>query len=193
MAVSTEGYFVDPTAGMQAVTWNPQSTVHPAAGANPPAVLNDADIVNLNVDVTVSGATITTDYGGGDALAGWAIAVLSGSDPASLTPVAGAPAMLDEDGNAAFTATVAPDALPAIYTFAVAPDQLDAMDGGEKYAAEPATYVHTGLMLAGTQDAGTIEVAVHDPDAQGLRAPRARPGRRATPVTSSAATRGCPE
>ena len=159
MAVSTEGYFVDPTAGMQAVTWNPQSTVHPAAGANPPAVLNDANIVNLNVDVTVSGATITTDYGGGEALAGWAIAVLSGSDPTSLTPVEGAPAMLDTAGNAAFTATVAPDALPAAYHFGVAPDQADAMDGGENYAAEPATYVHTGLMLAGTQDAGMIEVA----------------------------------
>ena len=109
--------------------------------------------------MTVSGATVTTDYGGGDALGGWLIAVLSGSDPDSLTAVEGAPAMLDEDGNAAFTATVAPDALPAVYTFAVAPDQLDAMDGGENYAAEPATYVHTGLMLAGTQDAGTLEVA----------------------------------
>ena len=159
MAVSTEGYFVDPTAGMQAVTWNPQSTVHPAPGANPPAVLNDANIVNLNVDVSVSGATVTTDYGGGEALGGWAIAVLSGSDPTSLTPVEGAPAMLDEDGNAAFTTTVAPDALPAAFTFAVADDQADAMDGGENYAAEPATYVHTGLSLAGTQDAGMIEVA----------------------------------
>ena len=157
MAVSTEGYFVDPTAGMQAVTWNPQSPVHPAPDANPPAVLNDADIVNLNVDVSVSGATVTTEYGGGDALAGWAIAVLSGSDPTSLTPVEDA--VLDEDGNAAFTATVAPDALPAVYTFAVAPDQLDAMDGGEAFKGTPATYVHTGLSLAATMDAGSIEVA----------------------------------
>ena len=68
MGVGAEGYFVDPTAGMQAVTWDPQSFVHPAAGANPPAVLNDADIVNLNVDVNVSGATVMTDYGGGVAL-----------------------------------------------------------------------------------------------------------------------------
>ena len=159
MAVSAEGYFADPTAGMQAVTWNSQSPVHPMPGADPPAVLNDADIVNLNVDVTVSGATVTTDYGGGEALAGWAIAVLSGNDPTDLTPVEGAPAMLDEDGNAAFTAVVAPDALPAAFTVAVAPDQLDAMDGGESYEGTAVTHVHTGLALAGTMDAGTIEVA----------------------------------
>ena len=159
MGVSADGYFMDPTAANQAVTWNSQSFVHPAMGADPPAVLNDADIVNLNVDVTVSGATKTTDYGGGEALKGWAIAVLSGSDPDSLTAVEGAPAMLDEDGNAAFTTTAAPDALPVAFAIAVAPDQADAMDGGENYAAEPATYVHTGLMLAGTQDAGTLEVA----------------------------------
>ena len=36
MAVSTEGYFVDPTAGLQAVTWNPQSPVHPAPGPRIP-------------------------------------------------------------------------------------------------------------------------------------------------------------
>ena len=85
-----------PGGGTQAVTWNPQSTMHPMAGATPPAVLNDADILNLNVDVSVSGATVTTDYGGGDALAGWAITVVSGdpTDPTSLMPVKGAPEML---------------------------------------------------------------------------------------------------
>ena len=81
MAVSTD-YFMAPDAGRQAVTWNPQSPVHPVPGTvDPPVVLNDADIVNLNVDVSVSGATITTDYGGGTALAGWVIGVMSGQRP----------------------------------------------------------------------------------------------------------------
>ena len=199
MAVSTEGYFVDPTAGMQAVTWNPQSPVHPAPTADPPAVLNDADIVNLNVEVNVSGATITTEYGGGVELAGWAIAVLSGSDPTSLTPVEGAPAMLDEDGTAAFTATVAPDALPAAYHFAVAEEQDDELDGGEQIAAVPVTHVHTGLSLAGAQDVAieasfatqTLKVYVHHERDQvdglhrqcaGWRREGVRNGRRRGPV-----------
>ena len=159
MGVAAEGYFVDPTAGMQAVTWNPQSFTHPAMGADPPAVLNEADIVNLNVDVSVSGATVTTDYGGGKALAGWLIGVMSGDDPTALTPVEGAPAMLDTAGMASFETTVTPDDLPMAYHFGVAPDQADAMDGGESYKGTPVTHVHTGLSLAGTQDAGTIEVA----------------------------------
>ena len=158
MGVAAEGYFVDPTAGKQAVTWNPQSFTHPAPGANPPAVLNDADIVNLNVDVTVSGATVTTDYGGGDALAGWLIGVMSGSDPTALTPVEGAPAMLDSAGMASFKTTLTPADLPMAYHFGVAPDQADAMDGGENYEGTTATHVHTGLSLAGTKDAGMIEV-----------------------------------
>ena len=159
MGVDTD-YFEDPTAEMQAVTWNPQSFVHPAAGANPPAVLNDVDIVNRDVDVTVSGATVTTDYGGGDALAGWAIAVLTGdpTDPTSLTPVEGAETMLgekdaDDEGMASLKTTVMP---PATYVFALAPDQLDAMDGGENYEADPVVYTHTGLSLAGTMDAGSL-------------------------------------
>ena len=159
MGVGAEGYFVDPTAGMQAVTWDPQSFTHPAMGADPPAVLNDADIVNLNVDVSVSGATVTTGYGGGEALKGWAIAVLSGDDPTALTPVEGAPAMLDTAGMASFKTTLMPDDLPTAYHFGVAPDQADAMDGGENYEGTTASYVHTGLSLAGTKDAGMIEVA----------------------------------
>ncbi len=162
MGVDTD-YFEDPTAEMQAVTWNPQSFVHPAADANPPAVLNDADIVNLSVDVSVSGATVTTDYGGGDALAGWAIAVLSGdpTDPTSLMPVEGAPTMLgeedaDDEGMASFETTVMPTDLPATYVFGLAPDQDDEMDGGENYAAAPVVYTHDGLKLAGTQDAGAL-------------------------------------
>ena len=173
MGVDTD-YFEDPTAEMQAVTWNPQSFVHPAAGANPPAVLNDVDIVNQDVDVTVSGATVTTDYGGGDALAGWAIVVLTGdpTDPTSLTPVEGADTMLgekdaDDEGMASLKTTVMP---PATYVFALAPDQLDAMDGGENYEPDQVVYTHTGLKLAGTQEADplvatyttqTLKVYVH--------------------------------
>ena len=144
MMVGADDYFVDPTAGMQAVTWNPQSFVHPAADANPPAVLNDADIVNLNVNVNVSGATVMTDYGGGEALGGWAISVTSGGNP-----VPDAPTMLDDDGNASFMTVVAPDALPAAFAFAAAEDQDDELDGGESYESSSGGYLHTGLALAG--------------------------------------------
>ena len=154
MGVAADGYFVDPTAEMQAVTWDPQSFVHPAAGADPPAVLNDADIVNLNVNVNVSGATVMTDYGGGEALGGWEISVMSGENA-----VPGAPTMLDDDGNAAFTTVVAPDALPATFTFAAAEDQDDELDGGEMYEASGGMHTHTGLTLAGTaMDADPIVV-----------------------------------
>ena len=153
MMVGTDDYFVDPTAGMQAVTWDPQSFVHPAADANPPAVLNDADIVNLNVNVNVSGATVMTEYGGGEALAGWAISVTSGGDA-----VPGAPTMLDDDGNASFMTVVAPDALPAAFAFAAADDQDDDLDGGEMYESASGGYVHTGLKLAGAMDGDPIVV-----------------------------------
>ena len=166
MSVSTDDYFMAPGGGTQAVTWNPQSTMHPMAGATPPAVLNDADILNLNVDVSVSGATVTTDYGGGESLAGWAISVLSGdpTDPTSLMPVEGAPMMLgeedeDDEGMASLKTAVMPTDLPASYVFALAPDQDDDLDGGENFAAQPVVHTHTGLMLAGTQDAGMLEVA----------------------------------
>ena len=145
MMVGAEGYFMDPDAGMQDVTWDPQSFVHPAADADPPVVLNDADIVNLNVNVNVNGETVTTDYGGGEALAGWEINVTSGGEA-----VAGAPTMLDDDGNASFMTVVAPDALPATFSFAAAEDQDDDLDGGEMYEASGGMYVHTGLKLAGT-------------------------------------------
>ena len=153
MMVGAEGYFMDPSAGMQAVTWDPQSFVHPAADANPPAVLNDADIVNLNVNVNVSGATVMTEYGGGEALAGWDISVTSGGDA-----VPGAPTMLDDDGNASFMTVVAPDALPAAFMFAAADDQDDDLDGGEMYESSSGGYVHTGLKLAGAMDGDPIVV-----------------------------------
>ena len=142
--VSADGYHV--ADGMTDVTWDPQMFATAAGNSN--------DIVNLSVDATVSGATITTGYGGGDALKGWAMSVMSGDDA-----VDGAPDKLDDDGNAAFKTTVGADDLPATYTFAVADDQDDKMDGGEKYAGTSVEYTHTGLALAGTMDAGTMEVA----------------------------------
>ena len=142
--VAADGY--DVADGMTEVSWDPQMFGTAAGNSN--------DIVNLNVDATVSGATITTDYGGGEALAGWAIGVMHGEDA-----VEGAPEMLDDDGNAALMTTVAKDDLPATFAFAVADDQDDKMDGGESYEGSAVEYTHTGLALAGTMDAGTIEVA----------------------------------
>ena len=161
MGVSTDDYWVDPTAGMQAVTWNPMSPLHPLPTAMPPAVLNDANILNLAVDVMVGGATVTTDYGGGDALAGWLIGVQSGTDPTALETVEGddVPTMLDADGMASFARMVAPTDLPATYHFGVAPDQDDDLDGGERFEGTAVSHTHTGLTLAGTVDAGMIEVA----------------------------------
>ena len=142
--VSADGYHV--ADGMTDVSWNPQMFATAAGNSN--------DIVNLSVDATVSGATVETEYGGGKALAGWAISVMSGDDA-----VDGAPEMLDDDGNAAFMATVGADDLPVAYTFAVADDQDNKLDGGEKYDGTSVEYTHTGLALAGTMDAGTMEVA----------------------------------
>ena len=141
--VSADGYDGE---GMTAVSWDPQ--MFATAGSN------GHDLVNLSVDATVSGATITTDYGGGKALAGWAISVMHGEDA-----VDGAPEKLDDDGNAAFMTTVAKDDLPATFTIAVADDQDDKLDGGEKYGAQAVEHEHTGLALAGTMDAGMLEVA----------------------------------
>ena len=141
--VAADGY--DVADGMTEVSWNPQMFATAAGNSN--------DIVNLNVDATVSGAMITTDYGGGEALAGWAISVMSGEDA-----VDGAPEMLDDDGNASLMTTVGKDALPATFTFAVADDQDDELDGGEAYEGTSAEYTHDGLSLAGSMDAGAIEV-----------------------------------
>ena len=163
MSVSSDDYFVDPTADMQAVMWDPMSPVHPAPDAMPPAVLNEVDIVNLNVAAIFGAATITTDHPeSGQPLAGWAVSVTSGEDA-----VEDAPTELDEHGEASFTTTVMPTDLPATYMIAVDTIQTGKdddgyrLDGGEKYTAEPLEYVHTGLSLADTvaADAGTIEVS----------------------------------
>ncbi len=140
--VSADGYAV--TDGMTAVPWNPQLPATVGANAN--------DIVNLNVDVTVSGATVTTEYGGGKALAGWAIGVTSGEDA-----VEGAPEALDTAGVAAFTTTV--ESVPASFTVAVDTVQDDKLDGGEAFEGNAVEYTHTGLKLAGTVAADMIEVA----------------------------------
>ena len=142
--VAIEGY--DVAEGMTDVSWDPQMFATAAGNAN--------DIVNLNVDATVSGATISTDYGGGDALKGWAIGVMHGENA-----VEGAPEMLDDNGMAAFETAVEKGDLPATFTFAVAEDQDDELDGGEAYEGSAVEYTHTGLSLAGTMDVGTIEVA----------------------------------
>ena len=140
--VSHDDYYGD---GMTTVTWDPQMTSTDAS--------NDGDIVNRNVDATFSGATVDRgDYGGGKALAGWAVSVMMGDEA-----VEGASTELDDDGMGAFMATVG--AVPATFTIAVADNQDNALDGGESYEADAVEYTHDGLSLAGTMDAGMIEVA----------------------------------
>ncbi len=140
--VTAEDYHV--ADGMTPVMWDPQSTYTMGANAN--------DIVNLNVDVTFGGATISTDYGGGDALGGWAVTVAHGDTMYADT--------LDAKGMAAFKMTVdSAGALPAMYTFSVDSVQDNKLDGGEKFEGSEVEYTHTGLALAGTMDAGTIEVS----------------------------------
>ena len=87
---------------------------------------NANDIVNLNVDATFNGATITNDLGqGGEALAGWAIDVMMGDDEVE--------DVLDDAGMGAFESTLTFADLPVTYTVSLAEDQDDALDGGEMY------------------------------------------------------------
>ena len=124
---------------MTDVTWDPQMFAVAAENAN--------DIVNLNVEVNVSGKTIETDRGGGQPLAGWAIEVMSGDEA-----VEGAPGNLGADGTVSFEAMVDADDLPVTYSFAVAEEQDDELDNGEEIAAEAVEHEHDGLSLAGAQD-----------------------------------------
>ena len=178
-AVSHDDY--DGPAGRQAVMWDPQKTYTMAS--------NDGDMVNLAVDAMFNGATITTEYGGGKALAGWAISVMHGETALEGDNVSEA---LDEDGMGAWTSGVAADELPATFTIAVADDQANAMDGGEKYEATSLEYVHTGLSLAGTMDAGTIEVQYTTQTLKVYVHHEVRTRSTATPGTSSVATQGPP-
>ncbi len=136
--VSVADYHVA-AEGMQAVTWNPQSNMHAAS--------NEADIVNLNVELNVTGTTVETAHGGGVELGGWAIEVMSGDEAAE-----GAPEALGDDGTASFTSAVMYADLPATFTFAVAEEQDDDLDNGEMIAAEAVEHEHDGLSLAGAQD-----------------------------------------
>ena len=124
---------------MTDVTWDPQMFAVAAENAN--------DIVNLNVEVNVSGKTIETSRGGGQPLAGWAIEVMSGEEA-----VEGAPGNLGDDGTVSFEATVDADDLPVTYSFAVAEEQDDELDNGEEIAAEAVEHEHDGLSLASAQD-----------------------------------------
>ena len=135
-----------------AVMWDAQMTSHAAS--------NGSDIVNLKADFSFSGATITTDMGGGKALGGWAISVSSDKSAAADTPD-----KLGADGSAKYSEVVAADSLPVKYTAAVAADQKgkDAdgyeLDGGETYEATKVEHTHDGLSLPATMDAGMMEVA----------------------------------
>ena len=140
------------TSGMRhAVTWDAK---YPASMAS-----NEADIVNTMADFAFSGATITTYAGGGMALGGWAVSVSSDKSAAADTP-----AKLGADGSASYSEVVMADSLPVTYKVKVASTQTakdadgNRLDGNEKYSADSLTYTHNGLSLAGTVDAGTIEV-----------------------------------
>ena len=133
---------------MTEVSWDPQMFETSESNSN--------DIVNLNVDVSVSGATVMTEYGGGVALDGWKISVMHGDDAVEGE---GVPKMLGDDGSAALMTTVSKDDLPATFSFKVADDQDDDLDGGEEYEASGGTYTHKGLNVRGaTADADPIEV-----------------------------------
>ncbi len=143
-AVTAQAYHV--AEGVTPVTWDPREFSVEGANAN--------DIVNLRVDVTVSGATVSRgEYGGGAPLAGWTFTVASGEG----ADAEAAQGRLDEDGAAEFGALVEPGDLPASFAFAVAEDQDDALDGGEAYEATAVEHAHTGLRLARRVDAGAME------------------------------------
>ena len=143
-AVAAEDYHV--AAGdKQAVMWDPKSPASAAANAQ--------DIVNLNVDVSFGGETISSMYGGGDALAGWAIDVMMGDEAVE----GGRRACWMTTAWQTFMATVDAGDLPVTYTIALDADQNNMLDGGEKFEGTKLEHLHNGLSLAGTMDAGTIE------------------------------------
>ncbi len=152
--VAVDGY--DVADGMTPVPWDPKNPHTQGTNAN--------DIVNLNVEVNLSGKTVETAYGGGEPLAGWAITVMEGEDEA-----ADAPEDLDDDGIESFKATVEAGDLPVTYTFSVDEEQDDDLDGGEKTTSEAVELEHNGLSLARAVDVAleaswetqTLKVYVH--------------------------------
>ena len=69
--------------------------------------------------------------------------------------------------------------LPVTYTFALAEDQDDKLDGGETVEAGRSDRVHARRPVAEGHDGPRhARGEVHDPDAEGLRAPREGPGAR---------------
>ena len=149
VAAPAGDYYAD--GEKQAITWNSQDRMTDAA--------NDGDIVNTKADFEFSGATITTDFGGGKALGGWAISVSSDKSAAADTP-----AKLGADGSAKYSEVVKADSLPVTYTVAVAADQKgkdadgNELDGEEKYEGNKLEHEHDGLSLPATMDAGKMEV-----------------------------------
>ena len=135
---------------MQMVAWDPQYTVT--------AATNSQDIVNLKAEVSFAGATVMTDMGGGEALAGWGIDVTMMGEDGEMVAVEGAPEMLDDDGMGSLMmmAESAAD-LPMTYYVAFDADQDDEMDGGESYETVDAVmHTHTGLSVDTEMDAGTV-------------------------------------
>ena len=151
-AVAAPAGSYDTSGDMQAVMWDPQMTAHAAS--------NNADIVNTMVDFSFGGATVDRgDYGGGNALGGWAVSVTSGDKA-----VDGAPAKLGADGSASHSETVAAADLPKTYEIEMAGWKAQSNDtltgdGGERYTSTTLSHTHDGLSLAGTStDAGMLEV-----------------------------------
>ena len=117
-----------------------------------------ADIVNLKADFSFGGATVTTDFGGGVALGGWAVEVTKPNADGDMEAVADGPTELGEDGTASHSEVVSADDLPVTYTVKVADNQVNTLDGNEKYEGTERTHTHNGLSLPATMEAGTLEV-----------------------------------
>ena len=151
--MAPEGDF-DVAGDMQMVSWASKDKMTAAS--------NSQDVVNLKAEVSFAGKTITTDLGGGMALAGWAIDVMMPGEGDEMVAVEGddVPTMLDEEGMGSLTmmAESAAD-LPMTYYVQFDAAQDDDLDGGEKHeTVDKAMYTHTGLSLATDMDAGTATV-----------------------------------
>ena len=137
----------------QMVQWDAQSPEHQAE--------NSQHVLNLNATFPFEGKTITTELGGGVALAGWAINVTHVGDDGKHEAVEGdsVPSALDADGKGKIEMSAAGVAdLPMTYYVALADDQSNTLDGGEKYeTVDTITAVHDGLSVESTKETGTLE------------------------------------